>query len=303
MWPSINLKASLPGMPKLRIPGYFSWRKFTWVPSHLLEYIELGQPGGESVVCAHASTRNLHDFDYLAQKLSPKYKVLLFDFAGRGESEWFCNSKHYNYYVYVKDSMHLLKRLGTGPVHWIGTSMGGIVGMVLASLLPKKFKSLVLNDIGAEIPVHSAKKMQKYLGFDPSFKDFSEVMQYCKMAYKGFGIVREEHWKHLAMHTVRAEADSTYKLKFDPKIKGDSKLKGHPGSISLWKWWNRVQCPSLIISGSNSDMLLPDIVEKMQLTKSNVEHYVILGAGHAPALFEEEHLNVILNYLTSRSSD
>jgi pimeloyl-ACP methyl ester carboxylesterase len=287
-------------MPKLHIPGYFNWKKFTWVPSHSIEYYIAGE--GETVVCAHASTRNLHDFDYLARKLSSQYRTLLFDFAGRGESEWFPDSKHYNYYIYVKDCIYLLKKLSSGPVHWIGTSMGGIVGMVIASLMPKRIKSLVLNDIGAEIPVKSAKKIQKYLELDPSFSNFDEVLEYCKMAYSKFGITKPEHWEHLAKHTVKSSSNSTYKLKFDPKIGRDMKSSSSSTKVSLWKWWNGVKCPSLVISGSESDILLPETIQKMQSSKGEVEHYTIFGAGHAPALFEEKHLDTIMNWISVVSS-
>ena len=290
-------------MQILDVDGYFNWLKFCWVPKHTISYRILGAHHCETVVCAHSSTTNFHEFDYLANVLSSRYRVILFDFAGRGASSWLPLSKHYHYYVYIRDSLFLLKKLSCTKVHWIGTSMGGIVGMILAACFPKKILSLLLNDIGPEIQKRFLGKMKQYIDLDLKFKNLQQVIDYGKVAYSRLGISNEEHWEYFSKHIVKKDKDSSlYVLKYDPKITNDIRNSKKSDKISLWFWWNRVKCPVLLISGSESEVLLPQTIEKMRLCKHRFEEYKIFGAGHFPILFNKDHINRVLQWIDSQNS-
>lgn len=289
-------------MQNLEIGGYFNWIKFCWIPKHSLSYRVFGESNSDVVICAHSSTTNSHEFDYLAKSLSRKYRVILFDFVGRGDSSWLPMRKHYHYYVYLKDTLTLLKQLSCTKVHWIGTSMGGIVGMILAACFPKKISSLVLNDIGAEIPKKFMHKLKQYLNLDLKFNNLQQVVDYGKTAYKRLGIDTDEHWQYFAKHIVSKKQDSEYYiLKHDPLITSDFSNTAERGKVSLWFWWRRVKCPVLMIYGSESEVLLPETVKKMKTFKQDrFEEYKIFGAGHFPILFKNAHIEKVLQWIDSQ---
>ncbi len=290
-------------MRTLEIPLYFNWLKLCWIPKHTISYRILGEGNCETVVCAHSSTTNSCEFDYLANVLASRYCVILFDFAGRGESSWLPLKKHYHYYVYIKDSIFLLKKLSRKSVHWIGTSMGGIVGMIIAALFPKRILSLVLNDIGAEIPKKFLGKMKHYIDMNVKFTSLQQVVDYGKIAYSRLGICNEEDWLYFVKNIVRKDQDTgLYSLKYDPLITNDIKNSRKSDKISLWFWWNRVKCPVLLISGSQSEVLLPETIEKMRLCKNRFEEYKIFGTGHFPILFAKDHINRVLQWMNSQKS-
>ncbi len=290
-------------MQTLEIDGYFNWLKFCWVPKHKISYRILGATNTETLICAHSSTTNSHEFDYLAEELSIKYRVILFDFVGRGDSSWFPLKKHYHYYVYIKDSVVLLKKLACTKVHWLGTSMGGVVGMILAACFPKKILSLVLNDIGPEIPKKFLGKMKQYIDLNLKFNNFQQVIDYGKIAYSRLGICKEEDWRYFSEHIVRKDNNTSfYNLKYDPLITNDIKNSNKSDKISLWFWWRRVKCPVLLIAGSESEVLLENTIAQMRQHKCRFEEYKIFGAGHFPILFAKEHINRVLQWIDSQKS-
>jgi pimeloyl-ACP methyl ester carboxylesterase len=228
---------------------------------------------------------------------------VLFDFAGRGESSWLDLKKHYHYYVYIKDSLFLLKSLPCKRVHWLGTSMGGIVGMILAACFPKRILSLVLNDIGPEIPKKFLGKMKQYIDLDLKFSTLQQVVDYGKNAYSRLGISTDEDWLYFSNSIVRKDNDTgLYNLKYDPLITNDITHAKKHGSVSLWFWWNRVKCPVLLISGSDSEVLLSKTIKKMKLCKNRFEEYKIFGAGHFPILFKKSHINRVLEWIDSQDN-
>ncbi|QEK39650.1 alpha/beta fold hydrolase [Candidatus Sneabacter namystus] len=284
----------------ITIPTYFNWSKLQIVPKHQIHYQMWGEDHVNAVVCLHGSLRNSHDFDYIARVLSRFFKVVAFDVVGRGHSQWFEKKQCYNYHSYVQDSIRLLSLLKLKKVHWIGTSMGGIIGMVIAALFPSKIKSLTLNDIGISIAASDVKKMRKYAALDPSFNSFEDVISYCKMAYSGYGIKEEQHWEHCAQHTVYRDENNQYKLLYDPCIVKDY-VTGTGSNISLRRWWRKVICPVHLIRGSDSAMVTEAIELRMLQDRPDMKTYCVQGAGHAPAFISGELIDTVLSWIISVS--
>lgn len=270
------------------------------VPEHELAFLDWNEFATNTVVCVHGLISNSHDFDYLATKLSKDFRVLSIDIPGRGDSDWFENQSLYQYPVYIADVLALLKSLNITSVNWIGTSMGGIMGMIIAADHPDIIKTMILNDIGPEIPGKALAKMRKYVGFAPSFPDVGAAKKHLQMIYKNFGINDDEHWNHLVKYTTFLGEDSAYRLKYDPQIAETFIVDmENPEDVIFWDLWDKITCDTLLIHGIKSDILLESTVDKMQ-QRENVRTYKIDDAGHAPALVEQEEIEYIYNWLITR---
>ncbi|KTC86630.1 alpha/beta fold hydrolase [Legionella brunensis] len=287
---------------------------------HKVTYSEWGQPKEDlsAVICVHGLTRNRCDFEPLAQFLSDKGRQILCpDIVGRGDSSWFKNPKYYNYQQYIADMSTLIARTSAQKIDWIGTSMGGLIGMALAALPNSPIRSLVLNDIGPQIPVQALWRLGQYVGKHPLFKSEEEAKEYFKTIYGSFGILTEEQWSYLTHHSIKEITPGTFTAKIDPHIKGSKSsgqlvkeffvnphraLEGILFDVDLWYLWQKVTCPVLVIRGKNSDMLLPEHIKRMQRGHPNVEVIEIENAGHAPILFESREHEKIAHWLNSVES-
>ncbi|MDI9818383.1 MULTISPECIES: alpha/beta fold hydrolase [unclassified Legionella] len=282
---------------------------------HKVVYSEWGKSNGQqsAVICVHGLTRNRHDFDPLASFLSLKdYHVFCPDIVGRGDSGWLKNANLYNYRQYIIDMNNLIARTGAKQIDWIGTSMGGLMGIILAALPNSPVRSLVLNDISPQIPVEAIRRLGEYVGKYPEFSSEQEAKQYFQSIYTSFGPLSEEQWEHITKNSIQTSASGSFMVKIDPKIK-ETKTKSqilrelfsHPRralegilfDIDLWHLWQAVKCPVLVIHGKNSDILLPEHIEKMQKTHPNVNVIEIENAGHAPALFAQTEHEKISTWL------
>ena len=290
-------------MPYLDIPKYFNWRKFHWTPKHSIYYRVFGEDRSQTVVCLHSNLQNLHDFDYLLEKLIPNYRVIVFDIVGRGKSSWFPDKKYYDYYVYIKDSKYILDKIAKCDVHWIGSSMGGIIGMVLSAKFPSKIKTLILNDIGAEIPVQTVKKMKKYIDLNPEFSNMEEAISYFKIARSKFGIKKQKDWQYITKHSTKVNSTGKYVLQYDPAIISDTALSKKLRKISLWKWWDKIKCPVFLLRGEDSDILTKKLAKSMIASKKDVELLEVKGCGHVPNLFDDSLNNHIFTWLNNKSNN
>ncbi|CEK10539.1 alpha/beta fold hydrolase [Legionella hackeliae] len=284
---------------------------------HKVAYSEWGSPktDGSTIICVHGLTRNRCDFDPLAHFLSSQgHHVFCPDIVGRGDSSWFRNSKHYNYQQYIVDMTTFIARTGAHTVDWIGTSMGGLIGMALAALPNSPIRSLILNDIGPQIPAHALWRLGQYVGKHPEFASEEEAKQYFKTIYGSFGKLSEEQWNYLTTHSIKERAPGLFVAKLDPHIKESKSsgqllkeffvnphraLEGIFFDIDLWYLWEKVTCPVLVIRGKDSDMLLPEHIKRMQRGHSNVSLIEIDNAGHAPILFELPEHEKIAHWLNS----
>lgn len=263
---------------------------------HRLVYYEWGDPSNERVlVCAHGLTRNGRDFDWVARALSARYRVLCLDFPGRGLSDWLPVKEDYDYPLYVRDAVTLIARAGVEAVDWVGTSMGGLVGMWLASLPSTPIRRLVLNDVGPHVPKEAVERIAAYVGDDPRFRDDDAFEQYLRSIYEPFGRLSDIHWDHLFTHSRRLTTEGDIGLAYDPGI--SIPFKGKKASdIDLWEMWTRLHCPILVLRGAKSDVLLEATAQQMaQREATTLVEFA--DVGHAPMLMSENQVGSVRDWL------
>ena len=264
---------------------------------HRVAYAEWGDPGnGRILVCVHGLTRNGRDFDALAAALEDTYRIACPDVAGRGRSDWLADSDAYGYPQYCADLTALIARLGADAVDWVGTSMGGLIGMVMASMPNNPIRRLVLNDIGPFLPKAAVARIGDYAGETPEFADLDEAAAYFARVNAPFGPLAPAQWRHLAEHSVRARNDGRLELKRDPAI-GAAFAEREPADVDMWEVWERVTCPVLVLRGADSDVLLAETAEEMRTRGPGAELREFAGIGHAPALMADDQIAAIRDWL------
>lgn len=285
----------------INIKPYINWLKLQRIPAHNISYLEYGDPNNEkTIICAHGLTRNAHDFNKIAAALESSYRIIAIDYPGRGKSAYFKNPEHYNYPVYVKDSVKILKNLQINKPIWLGTSMGGIIGMALASYYPKLLKGLIMNDVGPFIPASIISKIGKYASQPPFFEDLQAAKEYLKMIYSQFGITNEEDWNYMTEHSFIINPQGKYQMNYDQSIVKGMKLTSKKiKDMNIWHIWHKISCPMLIIRGAKSDILTESTLEQMKKTKK-FDLYTVYEAGHAPSLMTENQIDVIKHWLNKQ---
>lgn len=286
---------------------------------HRVAYREWGESSPNSsvpVICVHGLTRNGSDFDSLAAFMSAQGSHLYCpDIVGRGDSDWLKNPTLYSYEQYLSDMNALIALAQAKQIDWIGTSMGGLIGMIMASLPNSPIRRLVLNDVGPQISVKGLSRLAKYAGQDPaSFHSLEEAKKHYQSIYADFGPLTDSDWQHLTENSVKEVSPGQYVSKMDQNVittPAKSKLawklllspikalEGTFFDIDLWAFWQKVTCPVLVIHGKHSDLLLPETIEKMRQTHTNIQVYEVDNAGHAPALRERSQQEVIYRWLTA----
>ncbi|MCE3044950.1 alpha/beta fold hydrolase [Legionella sp. 16cNR16C] len=292
---------------------YFSG--FTGEGFHEVHYTEWGNASSPfpPIICIHGLARNRRDFTALANFLSEHERhVFSIDIAGRGDSTWFKNSKYYNFNQYMSDVNTLIARIDCEKVDLIGTSMGGLIGMMMAALPRSPINRLVMNDVGPQVPVKALWRLSKYIGKCPVFKDHGEAKAYFKTIYADFGIDREEDWDSLTASSIKQRADNQYIMKMDPEIKNAKHftdfikeffhhphraLEGILFDVDMWCVWEKVRCPVMVIRGHHSDLLLPEHIRKMKRYHQEIQLVTVENAGHAPALMNLREQQIILDWL------
>ena len=262
-----------------------------------LAYYEWGDTRNDRVVvCVHGLTRNGRDFDALAQHLSPHFRVVCPDMPGRGKSQWLPNPMDYGYPLYMGIAGALVAQLGVKQIDWVGTSMGGLIGMIMASQSGSPVRRLVLNDVGPFIPKKALERIIDYVGKAPKFRDLSEAENYLRRIHASFGPLSEEQWFHLTEHSTRVLHDRTLALHYDPAIA--LALRAVPSQdVDLWALWDSVRSPTLVLRGSDSDLLSFETAKEMMRRGPKVKVVEVQGVGHAPALMEDDQINAIKNWL------
>jgi pimeloyl-ACP methyl ester carboxylesterase len=262
---------------------------------HFLRYVEWGDPHNKHVlVCVHGLTRNGRDFDYVAQRLEDAYRVVAVDIAGRGRSDWLRDPADYNYPVYCSDLTTLIARLGVETVDWLGTSMGGIIGMMMASLPNSPVRKLVVNDVGCMIPKGALERIGRYVGKEASFDAF-EAMEAAVRAVSPFGELTDEQWHHVTVHGGKQDADGHWRFRYDPGIARNFHAFA-PADIDLRPIWNAVHGPVLVIRGEQSDMVSAALMEEMR-RRPHTETLTVPRCGHAPMLMDDSQVGAIRRFL------
>jgi pimeloyl-ACP methyl ester carboxylesterase len=262
-----------------------------------IAYTEWGDEGADRVViCVHGLTRNARDFDWLAAPLVGRgWRVLCPDMPGRGRSAWLGEPTDYGYAVYLSAGAALIARAGAARVSWVGTSMGGIIGMMLAAQPKTPVASLVLNDVGALIPKASLARIGSYVGDAPVFADLAAVEAYLRRVHAPFGALTDEQWRHMAIYGSRPAEQGGLRLHYDPAIALPFKQQ-EPQDVDLWPVWRNVACPTLILRGASSDLLLAETAAEMS-AGGRATLVEVPGAGHAPSLMEPGQIAAVLDFL------
>lgn len=265
---------------------------------HSVAYTEWGPPAGRpALVCAHGMTRNGRDFDLLAAAMEDRYRVACPDVVGRGRSDWLADHAGYGYPQYASDMAALIARLDVAAVDWVGTSMGGLIGMILAARTDTPIRRLVINDIGPFIPKAFLSRLRRYVGTDPRFPDLAALEAYLREVHAPFGDLEDGQWRHLAAHGNRALEEGGYGLAYDPAIARAAFTGDEPEDVMLWEIWDRVQCPVLLLRGAESDLLLPETVAEMKTRGPRMDVVEIPGCGHAPALMAADQIAIVRDWL------
>jgi pimeloyl-ACP methyl ester carboxylesterase len=262
---------------------------------HNVRYAEWGDPDNPRVlVCVHGLTRTGRDFDYVAQALADAYRVVCPDIPGRGRSDWLRDPKDYTYPLYCGDMATLIASLHAATVDWLGTSMGGIIGMILAGMPGSPVRKLVMNDVGSFIPKASLERIGEYVGAEPAF-DSLEALEAGMRAVSPFGDLTDAQWRHLAEHVSRQDERGRWIFRYDPAI--GVNFHGVPAAdIDLSAYWNAVRGPVLVIRGERSDLLLPETLEKMR-ERPHTETLSVPRTGHAPMLMDDFQVGAIRRFL------
>ena len=263
-----------------------------------MAYTEFGNPAAPAVVCVHGLTRTGRDFDPLAEALAARFHVICPDLPGRGKSEWLSESMAYQPPSYVVALGHLLAQLNK-PVAWVGTSLGGICGMMLAGTQNTPLTRLVLNDVGPHIPAVSLKRIRDYLSAAPErFVSMAAVEAHLRLVHAPFGPLTDAQWAHLARYSARQVLDQTgegaFAMHYDPKIV-EPLLASVPIDVDMWPLWEMIRLPRLVIRGGQSDLLTEPTYARM--LETGAQGYVVEDAGHAPALMDAESIARIEAFL------
>ena len=263
---------------------------------HRMRYVEWGDPHNPRVlVCVHGLTRNARDFDYIAERCADAYRVVCPDIVGRGRSDWLRVKSDYTYPVYCTDVAALIGKLGAETVDWIGTSMGGIIGMILASLPSSPLRKLVLNDVGSIVPKPALERISQYVGREPPFESFDALAGAIR-AVSPFGDLTDEQWRHLAVHSAKQDEAGHWRFRYDPAI-GEA-FNGPITDVDLRPYWNAVRGQVLVIRGAESDLLTAPILEDMK-RRPHTETLVVPNCGHPPMLMDDSQVMAVRRFLLS----
>jgi pimeloyl-ACP methyl ester carboxylesterase len=265
---------------------------------HRIAYTEWGRAGDKPpVICVHGLTRNGRDFDELARNLQDRTRVFCPDMPGRGKSDDLGDPMYYNYAQYLNDAAALIARTGAASVDWVGTSMGGIIGMLLASESNTPIRRLVVNDVGPFIPLLALKRIGAYVGAKTEFANAKDAETYMRKIYAPFGELTDENWRHLAAHGVRSLPNGHLTLAHDPAIAQPFLLLDE--DVDFWSAYDRIRCPVLLLHGLQSDILTSEVAQQMARRGPKAQLVDFPKTGHAPALMEPTQIGVIVNFLNS----
>lgn len=258
---------------------------------------EWGPEQGEGIVAWHGLARTGRDFDELAHRFASRYRIVCPDTLGRGLSQWSPDPDHeYCLAFYARIAVELVEQLGLGDFHWVGTSMGGALGIVLAAgPLAGRIRRLVVNDIGPKLGEAAVERIRAYAGNPAAFDRMTELEAYFRTVYKPFGALTDTQWRRLAETSMRRTAQGKVTPHYDPAMVRQFVV--HPRDYDLWEEWDRITAPTLALRGEVSDLLLADVAAEMARRGPRARVVTIPGVGHAPALNVPDQLDLIDEFL------
>ena len=265
---------------------------------HRVVYYEWGDAANPRVVvCVHGLGRNGRDFDVIAEALAPTHRVLAVDMPGRGMSDWLADPNDYIFPTYLATLTALIARSGAVDVDWIGTSMGGLLGMVIAAQPNTPIRRLVVNDVGPQLEAAALARIGSYIGQDPTFATFSEIEAYLREISAPFGPLSDPQWEFMTRTNVRQRAGGRWGLAYDPGIAVP--FRNAPAPPNLWPLWDAITCPALVLRGAQSDLLSHEVAREMSARGPKPRVVEFAGVGHAPMLLGPDQYNSVVEFLRS----
>jgi pimeloyl-ACP methyl ester carboxylesterase len=265
-----------------------------------IHYTEWGAGNPDVVIAWHGLARTGRDMDGIAAHLCAKYRVICPDTIGRGLSQWSpAPEVEYCLDFYARLAVSLLDQLGIREVSWLGTSMGGAVGIRLAAgPLRGRIRRLILNDIGPQLGESAVQRIRTYAGNPAQFDRMGELEQYFRAIYKPFGRLSDEQWRRLTETSARRTAEGKVTPHYDPKMV--LQFTHHPQDYDQWDAWDAIGVPTLCLRGETSDLLLPEVAEEMRSRGPRAVVVTIPGCGHAPALNVPDQFALVERFLNGR---
>lgn len=265
-----------------------------------IHYSEWGENRAPTVIAWHGLARTGRDMDDIAARLAPRYRVICPDTIGRGLSQWSPQpEREYCLDFYGRLAVSLADQLGLAGFDWLGTSMGGALGLRLAAgPLRQRIRRLVLNDIGPQLGAEAVARIRAYAGNPPQFERVSELEQYFRTVYRPYGTLTDEQWRRLTETSLRRTAEGKVTPHYDPKMV--LQFEHHPHDYDQWEAYDAIRVPTLCLRGASSDLLLPPVAEEMRRRGPRATVVTVAGCGHAPALNVPEQFEIVERFLEER---
>ncbi len=273
---------------------------------HQMSYKEWGDENSPNIlICAHGVTRVGDDFDTLARALSDHYRVICPDVVGRGRSGRLLDGRMYLVPQYVSDMVTLIARVTAhnerAQIDWFGTSMGGLIGMALASLPFNPVRKLVLNDIGPVLDPAALLRIGDYIGQELRFPDFDTAARFVREVSQSFGEHTDEQWHKLASDVLRQEADGQWVRHYDMGLaqpfRSATPESAQADQAALWACYDAIRCPTLLVRGANSDLLSHDTALEMTGRGPKARLVEIANVGHAPTFIHDDQVAIARQFL------
>ena len=268
---------------------------------HRMAYWEWGDPANDTVlVCVHGLTRQGRDFDVVARTMVDHYRVVCPDVVGRGRSDWLRDPMGYVLPQYAADMVTLLARLNARTVHWLGTSMGGVIGLGVAALQGSPVSKLVLNDVGPKLDPVGIARIGGYVGQIRRWNTLDEAADAIWAISTGFGPHSREQWLELTRPQLKADGEALVP-RSDPAIavpfKALTPEAAAAGEAALWQAYDAVRCPTLLLRGAQSDLLSHDTAREMTERGPRAQLVEFAGVGHAPTLVQPDQVRAVREFL------
>ena len=269
---------------------------------HTMRYTQWGDPHNPRVlVCVHGLARVSRDFDRLARALCHQYRVICPDVVGRGQSDWLRDPAHYMIHQYVGDMVTLIARLDVEQVAWLGTSMGGLIGIGLAGLRQSPVSRLVINDVGPRIEFSAVERILGYVGQPVRFATVEQAIEYNRSVAAGFGMRDDTEWREMTLSVLKADGDG-FVFHYDPAIRlpwqAVTPQIMAAAESATWRLYDAIGCPTLLLRGENSDLLSPATAAEMSERGPRARVVSIPGVGHAPMFFDPAQIEVVRSFLS-----
>lgn len=267
------------------------------IAGHEIHVTEWGAPTAPAVVMWHGLARTGRDFDTIAAHLSSRFRIVCPDTIGRGLSSWSSDPDNdYTLAAYAGHAVELLDGLGIDRCRWVGTSMGGALGMIAAAgPLKDRIERLVLNDIGPSLNPAAVERIRAYVTTVPDFATMTELEKFLRLVYTPYGCLTDEEWRRMAETSARRRDDGRITVHYDPQVM--EVFARHADAYELWPVYDAITCPTLALRGESSDLLLAETFAEMGRRGPKAHLVTIPGCGHAPALNTPDQIEEIARFL------